>query len=269
MLVFDTKERSRYKYGKIYWRLYLLELLQSASLKRANGVVFISTYAMQYVTNKIQLQNPHVIKINHGISERFHKKVNPQKHICEYTPEAPFKLLYVSIVDLYKHQWQVATAVHALKTRDGFNIELQLVGSSNKQALKKLNKVITETKSESYIQYMSNLSYNQLHATYHDADAFVFASSCENMPNILLEAMSAGLPIACSNSQPMPEFLKDAGWYFNPEDDESIYHAIKEMLLDPAREKLAVKAIQYAGEYSWKKCADTTFNFLYNLTEKK
>ena len=163
----------------------------------------------------------------------------------------------------------MATAVHALKTRDGFNIELQLVGSSNKQALKKLNKVITETKSESYIQYMSNLSYNQLHATYHDADAFVFASSCENMPNILLEAMSAGLPIACSNSQPMPEFLKDAGWYFNPEDDESIYHAIKEMLLDPAREKLAVKAIQYAGEYSWKKCADTTFNFLYNLTEKK
>ena len=38
---------------------------------------------------------------------------------------------------------------------------------------------------------------------------FIFASTCENMPNILIEGMSSGLPILCSNYLPMPEFLKD------------------------------------------------------------
>ena len=51
-----------------------------------------------------------------------------------------------------------------------------------------------------------------------DANLFVFASSCENMPNTLVEAMAIGLPIACSDRGPMPEVLRDGGVYFDPED---------------------------------------------------
>ena len=50
-----------------------------------------------------------------------------------------------------------------------------------------------------------------------EAELFVFASSCENLPNILIEGMAAGLPIACSRRPPMPEVLGDAGESFDPE----------------------------------------------------
>ena len=50
------------------------------------------------------------------------------------------------------------------------------------------------------------------------------------MPNILLEGMAAGLPIACSSMGPMPEVLGDAGVYFNPTNVDSIYTALKELL---------------------------------------
>ena len=63
------------------------------------------------------------------------------------------------------------------------------------------------------LQYL----HDDLHQKYLDADLGLFASSCENMPNILLETMGAGLPIACSNRQPMPEILKNGGEYFDPE----------------------------------------------------
>ena len=46
------------------------------------------------------------------------------------------------------------------------------------------------------------------------------------MPNILIEAMSSGLPIVCSSFPPMPEFLKEFGIYFDPENVESLQNSI-------------------------------------------
>jgi glycosyltransferase involved in cell wall biosynthesis len=65
------------------------------------------------------------------------------------------------------------------------------------------------------------------------SDIFVFASSCENMPNTLIEGMAAGLKIACSSRGPMPEVLKDAGYYFDPESPVSISKAIEQIILNP------------------------------------
>ncbi len=268
MLVFDAKERARYRYTRIYWRLKLLEIMQMTSMLNAGGVIFISAYAKKYVTAKAKLKAERVTKIHHGIAERFFETVKPQQNISAYSAHKPYTLLYVSIIDLYKHQWQVAVAVHRLRTEDGFNIRLELAGPAYPPAKKKLDDVIAATGSGAYIHYNGNLQYEELHKMYHQSDAFVFASSCENMPNILLEAMNAGLPIAGSDRNPMPEFLKDAGWYFDPEDADSIYNALKQMITDPvAREANAHKAQQYAGAYNWQKCASETFAFL-QLTEK-
>ncbi len=83
------------------------------------------------------------------------------------------------------------------------------------------------------------------------------------MPNILLEGMAAGLPIACSDRGPMPEVLGDAGVYFNPEDPASIAKAIRHLIESPElREQKAQAAFQRAQQYSWARCAEETFGFL-------
>ena len=66
------------------------------------------------------------------------------------------------------------------------------------------------------------IPYHELHSEYKDADLGVFASSCENLPIILIEKMASGLPIACSNKGPMPEVLGSAGVYFDPENSYEI-----------------------------------------------
>ena len=115
----------------------------------------------------------------------------------------------------------------------------------------------------SFINYKGFMPYDELSEVYHRADAFVFASSCENMPNILLEAMAAGLPIACSNRGPMPEVLGNAGVYFDPESPDQIANSLA-MLLDnhDLRAELAQKAYNRAREYSWERCAKETFSFM-------
>ncbi len=83
------------------------------------------------------------------------------------------------------------------------------------------------------------------------------------MPNILLEGMASGLPIACSDRGPMPEVLGDAGVYFDPEDVGSIRRAIQQLIVSPElRSEKAQAAFERICGYSWRRCADETFGFL-------
>jgi Glycosyltransferase len=81
--------------------------------------------------------------------------------------------------------------------------------------------------------------------------------------------MSAGLPIASSNRGPMPELLKDAGLYLNPESVSSIKDCLQYMINNPKlTESLGKKAKLYSNLYSWKKCADKSLSFLSSVYKK-
>ena len=96
-----------------------------------------------------------------------------------------------------------------------------------------------------------------------ESDLFIFASSCENMPNTLVEGMASGLPIACSDRGPMPEVLRDGGTYFDPTDPASIASAIEKLLVDTElRATFARRAAELSREYSWERCARETWAFL-------
>ena len=96
-----------------------------------------------------------------------------------------------------------------------------------------------------------------------DADLFVFASSCETFGIALLEAMTVGKPIACSDESSLPETLKDGGEYFDPHDPQSIAQAIRRLIDDPNRRaQLANRAKEHAASYSWTRCARETWQFV-------
>ena len=86
------------------------------------------------------------------------------------------------------------------------------------------------------------------------------------MPNILIEAMKSGLPIACSKSDPMTEFLKDGGFYFDPYSANSIYESLHSLINDPnTRMTKALLSKSYSNEYKWKKCAHETVEYLSTI----
>jgi glycosyltransferase involved in cell wall biosynthesis len=83
------------------------------------------------------------------------------------------------------------------------------------------------------------------------------------MPNVLLEGMAAGLPIACSKRGPMPEVLGDAGVFFDPERPGEIAGALRCLAEDAAlRERLAAAASERARHFSWVRCAEETLAFI-------
>ena len=164
---------------------------------------------------------------------------------------------------LYEKQAEVAQAIAHLRAR-GLPIVVDFVGAAYGPALARLREQIGRLDgAHEFLNYRGPVAFDELHTAYAQADAFVFASSCENLPNILLEAMATGLPIACSNRGPMPEVLGDAGVYFDPERPDEIAHAIEDLYRDTDRRAaLSVKAQQKARTYSWERCASETLAFI-------
>lgn len=265
MLPFDLRERLRYGVASwTFFRLSLLHFVQSRAFRKSDGVIFLSELAREKVLGS---RKQKTAVIPHGVSERFRRAPREAKPLDAYSFERPFRILYTSIIDMYKHQWVVAEAVMQLR-EEGLPVALELVGPSFGQAQEKLDRVLANDRHR-VVHVRGSVPHAELPRVYHDADAFVFASTCENMPNILLEAMAAGLPIACSKRQPMPRFLGDGGIYFEPTSVSDTANALRTLARDAAlRARLADIAFTRSQTYSWDACAAQTFAFLGSIANK-
>jgi glycosyltransferase involved in cell wall biosynthesis len=203
------------------------------------------------------------LTVPNGMDRQFCQPPREQRIIGRYSDDRPFRILYVSIIDVYKHQWRVAEAVAQLRA-SGLPVVLDLVGPAYAPALKRLSRTLGRIDpAGEFLRYWGRVPYRDLLSHYTQADLFLFASSCENMPIILLEAMAAGLPIACSNRGPMPEVLGDGGVLFDPEDPQDIARALRAMIMSPElRAEKARASFERAQAYSWTRCARDTFPFL-------
>ena len=263
-------ERQRYGISLMRLRLELLSHLQAATFRRASGVIFLTKTAQQTVDAQIGPLPGATAVIPHGIAARFFR--DPQHANTASSPgrDRPFRWCYVSIIDVYKHQDRVVEAVASLRD-NGIRASLQLIGPAYAPSLRRLRRVLDRVDPDgAYVDYVGALPYEVMPECYRHADAFVFASSCENMPNILLEAMASGLPIVCSNRSVMPEVLGDAGILCDPEDVHGITEAMRLMIEDHGmRLRYAERAFKRAMQYSWKRCATDTLSFVVSCVARK
>lgn len=266
MLPFEWNEAKRFGWSFLTIRYLLLRLSQSFDFKRANGVIFLTNYAKDKVMKVIRQTYGPTVVIPHGISPDFHKMPKTQFPIELFSRDKTFNMVYVSIVNVYKHQWNVVEAVSMLRGK-GYPVTLKLIGPSHKGSLEKLNGVISDLDPNSeFVTYAGSLPHSEISKIYEVSDLCIFASSCENMPNILIEGMASGLPMACSNRGPMPEVLGDRGAYFDPEDPETIARALESLIQSPTlRADVAKKSHTRALDLSWAKCSDNTLKFLSSI----
>ena len=67
---------------------------------------------------------------------------------------------------------------------------------------------------------------NEISHYYNNASLLVFASSCENLPFIILEGLSYGLPIITTNKKPMSSLVSGKNVLFDCYDIKDIKNTI-------------------------------------------
>jgi len=101
---------------------------------------------------------------------------------------------------------------------------------------------------------------------YSSARAFVFPSRYEGFGLPLLEAMSNGCPVICSNVSSLPEVAGDAASYFDPNNIEEMSKVIEDVVFsDFSISELKRLGFSRSNMYSWDLCAEKTVAIYNNL----
>jgi glycosyltransferase involved in cell wall biosynthesis len=234
LLPFDHKNRRRYPHGYTRYRLWLIGQAQPRSFARADLVIFISEFGREVVEAIVTEREGRAVVIPHGVGEAFKGDVLAGDW-NERWPDG--YVLYVSILDVYKSQLEVVEAWNRVRAKRETREKLILAGPEYPPYARRVKRKIAELGLEDEVVLLGSVTHDFLPGLYRSSKVTVFASQCENCPNILLEAMAGGRPVLCSNDQPMPEFGVDAVVYFDPTDAVELSERLLEMLDDPERQQ--------------------------------
>ncbi len=267
MLLYERDIWREIKQPKEVLRFWLNFQKQKICFNNSLGIIFISSFAKKYANEVLDIHKKKQVIIHHGISPQFRGEVRTQKPLSEYSFEKPLNFLYVSTVHVYKNQWNVVKAISNLR-RKGYPVTLTLVGGVIFGPAGDLltKTILEEDPTGKFVTNVGHIPYGEISRFYKKASGIIYASHCENMPNILIESMCSGVPIVCSNKAPMPEFLKDNGYYFDPKDVKSLENAIVDFLSQPfQRDQMAKNNLLEIENFSWRKTAEETFKFISHL----
>ena len=122
---------------------------------------------------------------------------------------------------------------------------------------------------EDAVEFPGWIPRDQLYDLYARAWAFIYPSRFEGFGLPIPEAMAAGIPMACSDVEPMSGLAGDAAVKFDPEDVDAIAAAMLRLTEDETlRARLAEAGPRQAAKYSWKAAAEGTLETLHGAVEK-
>ena len=257
LLPFDKKNIANYNYLEKL-KLYFTRVNQIKAFNNSKKIIFLSEYARDMVMNYNPFLKNKSIIIPHGIS--FECQSN---FIKNYDITEEINLLYVSSIVNYKNHLNVFLAAQSIKTK-GYNIKLKFIGDSNKWGKRLLKKIEQLDSKTNILEYSQAIKNSELNILYQNSDIFIFASSCETFGIILLEAMSFGLPIICSNKSSMFELAKNGCLYFNPNDINELIKQIEDFILN---KELRITIGKTAKELALKFDIETTVIKTYDTID--
>src|SRR3569623_2145578 len=137
--------------------------------------------------------------------------------------------------------------------------KLVLIGPEYGPYATQLKVAIKELRLTEEVMILGNVPYAQLPGYYQHAKLNLFASSCENCPNILLAALAGG----------RPEFGSDHVQYSEPYNPEQLAVLLERNLDDVAGlSEWGRRAAERAGAFQWTIAARQTWDALYSLASE-
>lgn len=265
MLIFDREGQRRYKFSYQRFRLELLKWISAKSFKNADLLIFISEYAKKIIDEAIPDRRGSSTVIPHGLDDTFRTACKDDVNRLAILPDTEY-LLYVSVLDVFKAQVEVIRAYHSLCQKRITKEKLLLVGPEYPPYGRLVRREIERRGLQDKVILIGKIPYSDMPSLYHHAKAHIYASSCENCPNIVLESLGSGRPLFLSKRPPMPEFVGDAAVYYDPYDPCELTDLLLRYLDDEVLiMEMGKRAFEISRNYSWETTAIKTFEALKNV----
>lgn len=231
-------------------RCWLLKALTRASVKKADRVVVVSRSNRDYLERLFpEARGKTVLSRNGG-------PVTTPVAPRDTSEKAPF-LLTVSKFIAYANQQGLIEGYAEVRRRRRDLPPLWFVGGVyDPRYFRKMTELIRKEQLTECVKIAGLLPHGDLLKLYARAFAFIFPSTMETCPMVLIEAMACGVPIVASNAGPMPEVCQDAAIYFDPYDKMQIADAIESVLSDrELRDRLTAASLERSRSFDWDRIA--------------
>ena len=203
--------------------------------------IFPSNFVMNsYKYSNSKMKNYKIIP--YGVDATLFKG----KSVFKYDYEK-IKLIFVGQISLYKGLHHLLSVISQI---DSNKVELSLVGPIVDYAL------YVKYRSYKHIHFEGFVPFAQLQEYYHNADVFVFPTLGEGFGLVVLEALSCGLPVICSQNAGGNDCIKDGynGFVYNPLNEEELRYKIIWFIENKCQlRQMSVNAQKSVQYYTWEK----------------
>lgn len=166
---------------------------------------------------------------------------------------------YVLALDVYNPRKNVAAILDALAglAAGSRSLELVAVGSPRKTATEiDVAAKATALGIGNRVRFAGDVGQDELAVLYSGALALVYPSFYEGFGMPVLEAMTAGTPVICSNTSSLPQVAGDAALLVSPSGADEIARAVEQLLSDdPLRARMIEAGLARAHELTWEATA--------------
>ena len=170
-------------------------------------------------------------------------------------------LLAVSTIHPHKNWLRLLDAYGAL-VRDGRDEHLVVAGLAGK-ASRDVAVRLSDPQLASRVHLLGWQPRSILVALFQSAEALVFPSTFEGFGMPVLEAMAAGVPVACSDIPPLREVAGDAALFFDPYSPKRIAEGVRRVLDDSdLRASMIARGKERAARSTWRRAAERTLAVL-------
>jgi len=125
----------------------------------------------------------------------------------------------------------------------------------------RVESLVRELGLESAVELKGWVPREELHELFRRARGFVYPTRFEGFGLPVLEAMAAGLPLACSRIEPLQTIVAGAAWLFDPDSDEEMLAALRRL----SRGEAAPGGRERAAHFTWERAARETLRVLTEL----
>jgi glycosyltransferase involved in cell wall biosynthesis len=236
--------------------LLFLRTLIPISIKRADKVVGVSQFTRAEIIEYYKVDPEKVAWIHNAISEDFLSSdvsaSRLEKVREKYSLPQKF-VLYMGTLQPRKNIPHLIEAFARIKEDDANDLKLVICGN---QKAHNYDQRITGT-LETYslggeVIFPGFIDEQDKAAVFHLAEVFVFPSLYEGFGIPVLEAMSQGVPVLCSDIPSLKEVAAESALYFDLESGEDFAQKLKEICFNKElREQLALKGKERITAFSW------------------